>query len=306
MTKLIAWRPRSARESWAAGLLAVAAITAVVALVVLRGGESNTFAAYDRMIADLEAQVIETPGDLEVRVSLAAAYLGRERLDAAIAQYREVLAAEPEHQKALVGLGRALMEVDDYDAAEVPLLKVVELWADNEFKYTVQALAGVHYDLAVIALDRGDLEEARTHLGEATKTDAGDSDTWRLVGDVERQLGNPAAAEIAYFIAVRYVPDYIEVYRALEELYADWDRPSGTAYAQGMIGILEDDLDLAVERLEAAIAADPGMASAHEGLGIAFEKSDRDEEALAAYRAALDLSPELFLSSIAVQRLEAR
>ena len=71
------------------------------------------------------------------------------------------------------------------------------------------------------------------------------------------------------------------------------DRLAAAATQAAILGDQEGARDF----LERAVGLDPTDD------GIAYELAERPDEALASYRAALQLDPELFLSDLAVQRL---
>jgi len=50
----------------------------------------------------------------------------------------------------------------------------------------------------------------------------------------------------------------------------------------------------------------PSLAVAHQGLAMAYESAGKKAEALASYRQASALDPDLMLARLGVQRLEGR
>lgn len=305
MSQPAAWRARFPSRAKVA--LAVLALVAVLLLVLFvgRGDEQSGRSSLDLVLEELEERVRAEPQDLDARLAVAVAYLERGLVDNAISQFEQALTLEPENQTALIGLGQAHLAVGDLEAAEAPLRRVIELNADNEFRYTLEQLEGVHYDLASIELERGRFAEAREQLLEALKINGTDADAWRMLGSAEEQSGELGAAVSAYRRAVRLVPDYIDVYRDLERVYESMGLEGHRLYAEGMVWLVEGAVAEAIDPLERAVAAAPEHAEAHEGLGIAYEMAGRPQDALASYRTALQLDPEMFLSGLAVQRLEA-
>lgn len=289
---------------WTQVLIVVAAVVAAAAFVFWpRGGGEPGVANLDLVLAELEARVQDDPQDPEARIAVAIAYLERGMPASAEQQFEQALVLVPESETALVGLGRALIARGKLDEGEAALQQVVDLNADNEMRYSLDQLQGVYYDLAQVSIERGDFEAARDRLDEALKINRTDADTWRVLGSVYVELGDLVEAEAAYKVAVRFVPDYVEVYEALAALYERSGFDGGVHYAEGMLRLADKDSGGAVTRLERAAELAPDMAEAHEGLGIAYELAERPDEALASYRAALQLDPELFLSDLAVQRL---
>jgi Flp pilus assembly protein TadD len=301
-------RKRSKAIVRPSSLAAIAAVVLAILVVVVwigrldRGNENENL---DLVLADLERQVIDSPQDVNARLSVGVAYLQRGMELPAIEQFQQALALVPDHQTALIGLGEAHMALGDLAAAEEPLRRVVELNADNEFRYSIEQLNGVHYDLGRIAMERRDYASAAYEFQEALRINRTDADAWRLLGNAQQQLGDLESAEDAYVRAVRLVPDYEDVYRDLAGLYDVLGLEGRQRYAEGMLELIDGSPSSAIKRLERAVALAPEMAEAHEGLGIAYESDGRSEEALESYRSALAIDSSLFLSEQAVQRLAA-
>lgn len=288
-------------------LATVFAFVTVAALLLLfaQGDKQAGSTNLDILLNDLEEQVRLNPQDVDTRISIASAYLARGLLAESIEQFEQALVLEPNNQSALIGLGRAYLDAGDLEAAEPPLRLVAELNADNEFRYSILRLGDVYYDLATISMHNGDFESAAAELSDALIIRRDDADTWRLLGQVWAQAGDYEAAEAAFLEAVRFVPDYSEVYADLENVYAQLGLPGKQAYARGMVYLTEGDVDAAIKELASAASASAPMPQALEGLGMAYEEAGRPAEALTAYRAALNLDPEMFLSALAVPRLES-
>jgi Flp pilus assembly protein TadD len=289
------------------GVAAVLGLGALALVVVsaLGGDEERApgTAGLDLVLAQLEDRVRTDPQDPEARIAVAIAYTERGLLTDAIAQYEQALVLEPDQQTALIGLGQAQLQLGNLDQAEEALARVAELNVDNERRYIIEQLQGVYHDLGRIAIERGQLEVASERFNEALLINKTDADTWRLLGEVYEQLDDLEQAEAAFQVAVRLVPDYVEVYEAMEALYGRTGNSSGQAYALGMLALTRGDSEAAVASLERAVEGAPEMAEAHEGLAVAYEASGRAEEALAEYRLALELDPQMFLSDLAVDRL---
>ena len=295
---------RRPRWKGAAVLLGLGALALVAASTL--GGDADRppgTAGLDLVLAQLEERVVADPQNPEARVAVAIAYAERGLLADAIAQYEQALVLEPDQQTALIGLGQAHLQLGHLDLAEESLGRVAELNVDNEQRYIIDQLQGVYYDLGRIAIERGQHEVAAERLNEALLINKTDADSWRLLGGVYETLDELEQAEGAYQVAVRLVPDYVEVYEALEALYGRAGDENGRSYAAGMLALTDGASDEAVERLEQAVAGAPDMAQAHEGLAVAYEALGRAEDALTHYRLALELDPQMFLSDLAVERL---
>lgn len=274
-------------------------------LVMLRpaGGNVGKLTSLDRVITDLEQRVKDDPQDLEARIAIAIAYNERGMNKDAVAQFEQALVLSPDNQTALIGLGGAQLALGDHGKAKQALERVAELNAENPRRYAIDQLGGVYFDLGKIALDQGDAARARDWFKEALLVSRTDADALRHLGLAHDRLNEPAEAEAAFFGAIRVVPDYREVYEALEAMYLRTGDQGRLAYARGMLKLTDKASAEAVPLLERSVAAAPDLAQVHEGLGIAYEGAGRRDEALTAYRRALELDPNMFLSGLAVGRL---
>lgn len=279
-------------------------VMALATAQALRPDEPK-FSGLDRAIVDLEERVRANPQDVEARLAVALAY-GERGLNArAVEQFEEALILDKDNQVALTGLGKVKFELKDYKGAERALKRVVELNATSERRLAIDRLQEAQYYLARVYVALQQYDEAAAAAREALQMNGSDADTWRVLGDIEQQRRDYAAAEKAYMSAVSFVPNYREVYRELERVYVATKRDGARQWAQGMVMLADRSPEKAVGRLEAAVRLEPGFAEAHQGLGMAYESTGQQDAALASYRRALELSPNLFLSSDAIRRLEA-
>ncbi|ROR29741.1 type IV pilus biogenesis/stability protein PilW [Inmirania thermothiophila] len=70
------------------------------------------------------------------------------------------------------------------------------------------------------------------------------------------------------------------------------DRSAAAYTGLGIAYLREGKLEQALDRLQRAIAADPGNATAHSALGVVYERMGREAEADRHYRRAVELAPE--------------
>lgn len=287
-------------------MVAIGLLLAAGSLAVVLTGSSDRSGGLtnvDRVLTDLEGQVKDDPQNADLRMAVAAVYAERGMLKDAIAQYEQALVLAPDQPAALIGLGRARLAAKQPAAAEEPLRRVADSYADNPARYGIDELGRVYYDLGLIALERGTYEQSRDWFQEALKVNKTDADAWRQLGVAHDRLGMAAEAERAYLSAVRLVPNYTDVYKALESLYTSTSDAGRRSYATGMLQLDAGNTAEAVRLLEKATQASPPLAQAFEGLGIAYEAVGRKDDALAAYRRAVELDPNAFLAGLAIDRL---
>jgi tetratricopeptide (TPR) repeat protein/DNA-binding winged helix-turn-helix (wHTH) protein len=148
----------------------------------------------DEAIADLQRAIAINPnlGEAYQRLGIAYDYAGRPR--DALAAYDQLLAIDPLHTNGYMRRGLILNEMGRYDDAERALARAYELqpelpnplWAralvryaqgdlDGAVRYYRQAIArgpqrtDLHRELALLYLDLGDVEAARSSVEEAAR-----------------------------------------------------------------------------------------------------------------------------------------
>lgn len=259
----------------------------------------------DRVVTDLEQRVRDDPQNAEVRMAVALAYAERGLHRDAVAQFEQALVLAPDSPAALIGVARSRYALGNVGKAKEAFQRVADLNADNPQRHSIEQLGGVYYELGRISLDQGDASAARDWLKEALLVNRTDADAMRLLGLTYVRLGDTAEAERSFFAAVRLVPNYREVYEALDGMYATRGDTARRDYARGMTKVADRAPREGVELIEGAAKALPDVPQIQEGLGIAYEALGRKDEALGAYRRATELSAEMFLSGLAVERLTA-
>lgn len=305
MARLVTFLREAMRRKSVVVLGGLALAVVVLASAQALRPQGPAFSGFDRAIVDLEERVRANPQDVEARLAVALAY-GERGLNARAAeQFEEVLVLDKDNQIALVGLGKVKFELKDYQGAERPLKRVIELNETSERRLAIDQLQEAQHYLARIYVELRQYDAAAVAARDALKMNGSDADTWRVLGDIEQKRGDYAAAEQAYMSAISFVPNYVEVYRELDRVYQTTKRDGARQWAQGMVLLADQTPAKAVPRLQDAVRLEPGFAEAHQGLGMAYESTGRLDEALASYRRALELSPGLFLSTDAVRRLEA-
>ncbi|MFI9648641.1 tetratricopeptide repeat protein [Streptomyces sp. NPDC052040] len=99
---------------------------------------------------------------------------------------------------------------------------------------------------------------------------------WYNLGVLAQQDGRTADARAAYDKALKLDPKY------------------GSALYNEAVLLKSSDPDLAITLLRRAIDATPGASTAHLQLGQILAKKDRDHEAAAEFRRAVDADPSLY------------
>lgn len=292
------------RASWVGPVIAGAALVLVafgVASYIADSGPGPS--ALDQMIRDLEAQVWSDPGNADLRVAIADAYLKDGRPRDALTQYEEALRLDDQRIDALYGMGLAYYELGELDQAGAAFQTVIKLNQDNPMQALDRRLQGAHYYLGLILRQQGKLDEAINEFRIALGLNRADADTLVELGRTFALKEQWEDAVAAFEVAVAYVPDYVEAYRELEAAARARGDEAKATYARAMIDVVQGNPKRAIEPLREV--AEQGESSRYWwALGFALEKTRDIEGAREAYRRAVDLNPGELLAADALRRLE--
>ncbi len=194
----------------------------------------------------------------------------------AVAIYREVVAAEPEHFRALNNLGACHEELDQHAEAEAAFRKALAVAPDE---------APLHHNLGRLLHLGSRLEEAEQHYRRALELNADLAGAHFNLGRLLQESGRPEDAEPVLRAAAAEDP---EAPAALSFL-------GDALFAQRRV----DEALVAYQRV---VELDPEDAAARFDLGKSFETLRRAEEAVACYRAALERDPRSNASREALAR----
>jgi len=256
-------------------------------------------------IAHMEEAIYQDPQDPELRVALAESYLSVGWYTQALEQADQVLRVQPENAGASLIAGIAHVKLDQPDAALAPLHSFVVQRQNGPMARTDNALEAAYYFLgeSYVRLDRP--AEAIPALEAALRISPVDADALYQLGLAYSGDGQQQLAVIKFQEAVRLVPDFAEVYRAMAGSYSALGRPEYLPYAQGMEAFAQKDYQQALSHLEQATAALPEFAPAFLGLGLTYENLGNLPRALSAIQRALELDPGDFAAQQAFGRIQA-
>jgi tetratricopeptide (TPR) repeat protein len=169
--------------------------TSLIATIERRRGDclldlgrvAEAFSAYNKA---LDAN----PSDLDARLKLAQLFLAGSAPEKALEYAQVYLRARPGSADALAVVGGSLAATGRIPEAVDSLQRARRLDPHNE--RIAIALADLYS-----AVD--DDAEARRVLEESVKSDAAHVEAWLALGRLEEQVGNNAAAEVAYRAAVK-------------------------------------------------------------------------------------------------------
>ncbi len=266
---------------------------------------SNSDTLVERKIQQFEEQVRQDPADPNARVAIADWYLRNNMMEEAIAQGREALAIAPDHLGALILLGQAYLAQGDKDAAIVAYSRVAELTRDSEFATVDRRLNLVYFHLGQLYRERNDYPQAIEALDSALLIDYTDADSLLMLAEVRQVVGDHRAAVAAFTEALRFVPNFPEVYAGLQTSYTALGMTGEALYAQGMFAFTQARHAEAAEQLEAAAQLSPEFTPIDLGLGLVYEQLGDSEKSLQALHRFMQANPDSIVGQQAMGRLAA-
>jgi tetratricopeptide (TPR) repeat protein len=220
--------------------------------------------------------------------------------EAAVREFRQAVAAEPESVAARVNLGSALGKLGDRIGAIHQFRQVLERAPDN---------VTAHFNLGLLLGLEGAAEEAVTHLERATALAPGDGEAWRLLAEALVRLGRSDEALAAYTRAAgpgAFDPDirlgevqllvnlgrFADALQRLDETHAIMPRNPRVvnAYARFLAGSPDPSLrdgERALELIEPLAEVQPTAAHV-ETLAMALAELGRCDEAAAWQQRVVD------------------
>jgi len=258
-----------------------------------------------RAVISAEEAVRQNPNELGMRVALAQAYAADDRPVDAIAQYTIVLGAEPTNTTALLGRGDLQRQIGQLDVAAADYQALIDVAKDTEMANIDRFLQSAYYGLGVIAMTQGRPANAATQLANSLRIDRTDADALDLMGQALIAIGDHENAVEALRDAVAFVPTgWADPYSHLAQAYGGLADQGGVAYANGMVALIEGQLD------DAQAALEPLVGGSHSrdaliGLGLTAEQRGDLNAAVDAYRRVLAVVPDDFAALSGLSRVGA-
>jgi tetratricopeptide (TPR) repeat protein len=144
----------------------------------------------------------------------------------------------------------------------------------SEATRLIPVCAQAHFNLGVVMLGQGRLEDAIGHYRQALLFDPESVEAHNNLANALRHLGRLEEALSSYQQALRCRPDCAETYTNLGTTLIDLGR-----------------VDKALSCFQAALQINPKSPEAHNNLGEAFKRLGQLHEALASYHEALRIDP---------------
>jgi tetratricopeptide (TPR) repeat protein len=288
-----------------AALLALGSL-GLVALVVGQRYVQPSVSVVDRDTQAIENEVRQRPNDPELRVALANVYLAKNRDDEALGQADQALKADPAHVGAAIAYAQAAFSRGETDRAADRLTSVLARNADNPVAGASLELALAHQLLGRIDLDRQQPAQAAVELQASLEIDRTNADSLYLLGRALAQQGETDQAVAAYQAALRFVPDFGDVYRELAGVYDQTGQPERARVARAMLSYSTGAYAEAATALTLSAAALPDSPDVFIGLAMAEEHLGRVGEARTHYQQALALDSDSMAARQGVGRLDGR
>ena len=262
-----------------------------------------SFGAKERHITDVVVQrknLSNPHRKLDVRtipkaIWICANHHRANRLVKAEQGYRQILEVQPEHPDALYGLAVVMQRQGEYQSAENLLKSLVQVQPNN-----IKAW----FSLGVLHQIQDQLPEAEKAYQQALtlqpQSSAISLAIYHNLGYSLHKQGKWEEAIACYQKARELQPDSIEA-------EVGW---ANTLHAQGKLSTEEqvryaainldlgnkrrqaDDVKVAIEYYQQAIAMQPDLADAYYNLGLARQKQGKWDEAIACYQEARELQPD--------------
>jgi len=248
---------------------------------------------------EYERALARRPDDLLMRSNFADLQFYRGRYDAAVEQWRMLLAGYPHESDWHLNLGKALARLEMWAEAIAEFRRVLQQYpgfadahrrigvslfkmgkADQAIKEFQEALsvqpgyALGHFELGKILLAENRPADAEAHLASAVKLEPDAAEPRYYLGQARARQGKTDEALSALREAVRLKGDLVEAHMLLGRLAGESGR-----------------LDEAINAFRKASAAKEGNGPALFNLGRALHQKGLFEEAVASLQKALAINP---------------
>jgi tetratricopeptide (TPR) repeat protein len=311
MTKQAAWM----RTFWRGGvvnraivitavLLAITSVTFGIVYYLDRYVHPGVESPVEQGVSSLEEMVRENPDDPDTRVMLAQSYYANGMFPEAKEQAAQVLKAFPENEDALLLSGIASVKMGDSEGALAPLEAFTALRRDTPTAGADHYLEAALYYLGISFIDTGEPGKAIEALQEALVINKMDADAIYQLGVAYAMNGQHEEAIEQFAHAVRFVPDFTEVYTAMATSYAALGMDDYAAYAKGMQSFSLQDYEAARTQLNATASSLRDFGPLYLGLGLTYEQLGDLDNAREELERAVLLNPNDYAAMQALGRID--
>ncbi len=220
------------------------------------------------------------PNDETIRLSIAAAHLGRGALEEAEKALEEALAIEPQCAQAYVQRGRIALRRGDEQQALSHYQAAIEMDPGSVGPAAYNEIGFVH-------LRARRLEEAREAYRKAIEIDAFDGDAHSGLADILIEEGKLDEAGRELVVALRFDPNQPHALATLASLMIE-----------------RGELVAAIQLCERALELSPKLPQAHTRMGLAYRRQNRPDLAEAHYKEAIRHGPFLDAAHVNLAQLQ--
>ena len=229
-------------------------------------GLGNAFVSKNQLpeaVAEFKIAVAAAPEIVIFRANLGNALIKMGRFADAIEAMRPGLSAEPKSAELRFNLGLAYMNLGQMKEARKKYEDALEV--NPRF-------ASAHVNLGLMSSGDGSLQEACDHFLAAIEAGEKNPVVYTVLGRSLLKLGRINEAIVQMNQAVKLAPDDLQlIYFLASALLQDSQWAAAAA------------------QFEQVLARMPGLAEAHNGLGVAYQRLGRIGEARAEFREAIRL-----------------
>lgn len=253
-----------------------------------------------KAVADMEAAVVDTPGDHGLRMAYARMLVQLRALDEAVVQFEAALKIKPEDDDALYALALLAMDASDMDRARGLLERLLVLEKRND---------EAHYYLGVIAEGEARAADALSHFASVEGGEYGLNALVKRVellaemgrmGEAREELArvrgaNPRLASQLYQVEGELLRErhlYAEALALYGEAVERHPDDDDLLYSRALVAEKVGRVDVLERDLRDILKRKPDHAQALNALGYTLaDRTDRHHEALGLIDRALELSP---------------
>jgi tetratricopeptide (TPR) repeat protein len=222
---------------------------------------------YDAAIVEWRELVATNPDDARMHNNLGTALTRTGRYAEAIPEFEKALELNPQYHTIYHNLGRTLMAAGRSDEAIVAFEKGLQYYPES---------ADLHNHLGLALASKRRLEEAKTQFEEALEINPNLAEAHHNLGRALAFTGQLEQAIPHFEKAIAIKPNFAEAH-----------------YNLGRALAAKGQLDEAMPHFEEAIAINPGFAEAHSDLGCALALAEQYSQAIPHLEKALALKPDL-------------
>jgi tetratricopeptide (TPR) repeat protein len=221
---------------------------------------------FEAAIAEWKELLATNPDDSRIHNNLATALTRTGRYTEAIPEFQKALELNPQYHTIYNNLGRTLVAAGRSDEAIVTFQRGLQYYPESP---------DLHDHLGLALASKGRFDEAMAEFNKALAINPNYADAHRNLGRALAITGRLDQAAPHYERALEINPEFAEAQSEFGRLLA-----------------VEGQYDQAIPHLKKAVAIKPDLVDAHYYLGASlYFSSGRTQEALAEWREALRVDP---------------